>query len=176
MSLQVVAPRPARGGDGQPAAEITRVRPSNSEAPAQPARADTVRPTPRETSSAPRTLSPSKPAIEDTSRVQREEAVRSQPARPLPAFEDIASLVDAMPAPIPAPIPAGADASSGGSSQISQLMRNLEIAQGEAEKYRRKLHEQSTQFTAAYAMLDRIRPFVQALESEYAAQSNPRHE
>lgn len=181
VSERPIAPgvRPATDMAPKPAADLTpRVAPVEAlrETQAPPARVEPGRPAPREASSAPRTLSPAKPAIEDPSRIQREEAARSQPARPLPAFEDIASLVDAMPAPIPAPIPVGADASSGGSSQISQLMRNLEIAQGEAEKYRRKLHEQSTQFTAAYAMLDRIRPFVQALESEYAAQTNPRHE
>jgi hypothetical protein len=112
------------------------------------------------------------PAAEIGIAFRREEPVRSQPARPLPVLEDIASLVDAM----PGPFPASADPAPGTPSQISQLMRNLEIAQGEAEKYRKKLHEQSTQFTAAYAMLDRIRPFVQAIESEYAAQSNPRSE
>jgi hypothetical protein len=57
-------------------------------------------------------------------------------------------------------------------SPIAQVMKRLESARVEAEICRRRLHEQNTQFTAAYAMLDRIRPFVEALESEFAVRDH----
>jgi hypothetical protein len=59
-------------------------------------------------------------------------------------------------------------------SQIGQLMKNLEIAKDEAETYRRKLQEQNSHFTAAYSMLDRMRPLVEALEGELSANARGR--
>ena len=165
------APRPAAAIPSRSAPTETPATLSPAAPAPTPARAEPARPQAVETPPAIRPAAPAKPAAEVVG-FRRQDPAPSQPARPLPAFEDIASLVDAM----PGPFPAAADPAPGSSSQISQLMRNLEIAQGEAEKYRKKLHEQSTQFTAAYAMLDRIRPFVQALESEYAAQAGPRPE
>ncbi len=53
-------------------------------------------------------------------------------------------------------------------SQLGKLMKSLENAKGEVESYRSRLEEQNSQFTAAYAMLERMRPLVQALENEFA--------
>jgi hypothetical protein len=65
--------------------------------------------------------------------------------------------------------PGKVDTNERTTSQIGDLMKHLEVAKGEAETYRRKLHEQNLQFTAAYTMLDRMRPLVQALEGDLAA-------
>jgi hypothetical protein len=86
-------------------------------------------------------------------------------ARPVVGVDDLPGLVDTT----FGEAPGAGESTLEGPSQIAQLMRSLEIARGDADSYRRKLHEQNSQFTAAYAMLDRIRPFVEALESDFAA-------
>jgi DNA-binding protein H-NS len=110
-----------------------------------------------------------------------EPAPQAPPAQPFEsAVPEPAAAASAEAEPPPMPVdqapslvdPAGAlELPAGEGTQVGQLMRSLEIAKSDAEKYRRKLHEQGLQFSAAYAMLDRIRPFVQALESEFAAQA-----
>jgi hypothetical protein len=97
-----------------------------------------------------------------------EPSVAQGPARPEPRPEDPPSQVDTTRAALPAVDPAP----DGEATQIGELMRQVEVAREEAETYRRKLRDQSDQFTAAYAMLERIRPFVQALESDFAAHAH----
>lgn len=108
-------------------------------------------------------------------------AARPVQAEPAPQPQPVEAAVLPSQDPVPTPdvdsVPSMIESAGGLESapvegtQVGQLMRNLEIAKSDAEKYRRKLHEQGLQFTAAYAMLDRIRPFVQALENEFAAQA-----
>jgi chromosome segregation ATPase len=59
----------------------------------------------------------------------------------------------------------------GHKSQIGELMKNLELTQEEAEARRRLLQEQDSHVIAAYSMLEKMRPMMQALELELAARA-----
>jgi len=137
----------------RPTPAAPRVAPAKS---APPPSIDSRTPRPVSAGRAPE---PAPPAIQETPIALREVA------RPVVGLDDLPGLVDTT----FGEAPGGGESTLEGPSQIAQLMRSLEIARGDADSYRRKLHEQNSQFTAAYAMLDRIRPFVEALESDFAA-------